>query len=188
MSARPPSRDASKKARENGFFKDMEDDPPNSDDGDWIANVPGRPAPYTTTWLTVYGKRTSAPQGSGFAFSVNCEEGGDGAIEMDGQYSELNGKSTPDGRLQKPPVCHIIPWALLSLAMSDFETKNQKIFTEEFKRYVCWGDNSNLRTGHNGCNAGGQKVTVQNATALQIQTAKHFVEKCIIAQKGNVYK
>lgn len=151
-------------------------DPGSEADFDWVLNVPGRPSPYTTTWSLVYGKRTTLPSGG---FTVPCEEGRDGDIQLNGLLQEVNGKSTPHGILRKPPVCHVIPWVLLSVAMGELETLTRRELTDEFKRYVCWGVTSNLQTGHNACNAGGAKVTVLSATTSDKRQAASFVNSCL---------
>lgn len=151
------------------------------EDFDWVANVPGRPSPYPVTWNLVYVSRK--PDGMG-GFDVPCQEAGDGTIKLNGQFQELGASSTPHGQLRKPPVCHVIPWVLLSVALDEYAHTAGKTLTDEFRRYVCWGDVSNLRTGHNGCNAGGAKTTVANATASQKGQASAFVTRCANGYKG----
>ena len=167
--ARDPDADSMVRAR----------DPGEEDDFDWLAKVPGRPSPYSTTWNLVYGRRKVVTGG----FEVACAEGNDGVIKLNSLLQEIDASSTPHGELRKPPVCHIIPWVLLSVALDEQQHIAGKVFKDDFRKYVCWGDITNLRTGHNGCNAGGVKVTTQTATASEKLQATNFVRRCI-AQYG----
>lgn len=150
-------------------------DTADQDDFDWVGSVVGRPAPYSTTWNLVYSSRK--PNASG-GFDVPCQEKGDGIIKLNGKFQEINASSTPNGAPRKPPVCHVIPWVLLSVALDEYGQKANKTLKADFRRFVCWGDVSNLRTGHNGCNAGGAKVTVSTATTSGKLGAASFVAKC----------
>jgi hypothetical protein len=155
----------------------------DQDDFDWVASVPGRPPPYTTTWNLVYGKRKARPKGG---YTVACEEGAaigsgcSGTIEMNSQCQELNAQSTPKGRLQKPPVCHVIPWAMLSYAMTQHKSPQVQNASDGFKRFVCWGSTNNLRTGHNGCNSQQTKTTVQNHTSSDLKSAMSFIDHAVL--------
>ncbi|KTF30704.1 hypothetical protein [Xanthomonas vesicatoria] len=153
----------------------------NDDDFDWVGSVPGRPGPYSTTWNLVYAARK--PDGKG-GFEVPCGESGDGAIKLNGQFQEVGAASTPHGKLRKPPVCHVIPWVLLSIALDEHAQLAKKTLKSDFKRFLCWGDVSNLRTGHNGCNAGGTKVTALTATSSQKAQASIFVSACATTYEG----
>ncbi|WDM67465.1 hypothetical protein [Xanthomonas cucurbitae] len=153
----------------------------DADDFDWVGSVPGRPSPYRTTWNLVYAARK--PDGKG-GFEVACGEGGDGTIKLNGQFQEIGAASTPHGQLRKPPVCHVIPCVLLSVALDEHAQLAKKVLKSEFKRFVCWGEVGNLRTGHNGCNAGGSKVTVLTATSSQKGQASLFVTGCATSYEG----
>lgn len=161
-----------------------ERDPGEEDDFDWVVNVPGRPSPYSVTWNLVYGGRKPVKTGG---FEVACGEGNDGVIKMNSLLQEVNASSTPHGALRKPPVCHIIPWVLLSVALDEHQHTVGKTLREDFRRYVCWGDTTNLRTGHNGCNAGGVKVTAQTATSSEKSQATAFVLRCLSQYSGHPY-
>jgi hypothetical protein len=158
-------------------------DDDDTDDFDWVQNVPGRPSPYANTWNLVYAVRTYNKKTGNW--ETLCIEGGDGKIEMNGKFQELNSASTPHGQLRKPPVCHITPWALVSLVIKNMESKSGKTASEPFKKYACWGNTNNLRTGHNACNAGGTKATAQNHTSAAYKAADVHVDRCIKDCQGN---
>lgn len=160
-------------------------DPGDVDDGEWASSVPGRPPPYTTTWSLVYVNRKVVASGG---FEVACAEGCNGTIRLNSQLQEIDGASTPHGKLRRPPVCHVIPWVLLSLAMDDLARSVGKTLTDAFKRYVCWGNVTNLRTGHNGCNASGTKVVALTATSAEIGRAKAFVASCLSSYTDHPYQ
>ena len=158
------------------------------DDFDWLPVVPGRPSPYSTTWNTTYANRVKVDGANGVFWRVQCDEGCGKPIDMDGKFQEINGASTPKGKLRKPPVCHIVPWALLKARLDEMEQEEKhqgrgRTLTDAFKKKVCWGMGNNLRPGHNGCNAGGTKETAESYknSADARGRAKAVVQSCMNA-------
>lgn len=162
--------------------------PTDFSDLDWLPSVPGRPTPFRTTWWETYGGLTVSKK-RGVKFSIGCEEGCGKLIRMNGKFQELNAKSTPHGELRKPPVCHGVSWAAIKVMLEDMELKEskklrqEKKFTEEFKRSACW-HHSNLHPGHNGCNAAGAKTTSSNVSASEKEQALGLILRTMKEYEG----
>ncbi|KLD69629.1 hypothetical protein [Xanthomonas pisi] len=72
---------------------------------------------------------------------------------------------------------------LLSIALDEHAQLAKKTLRSDVKRFVCWGDVSHLRTGRNGCNADGTKVTAMTATSSQTSQASMLVSACTTTVK-----
>lgn len=161
----------------------------DNDDFDWLPNVPGRPAPYTTTWNVVYGHRVL----SGKGFTIPCQEGCGKDIELDSHLHEVNAGSTPHGKPRKPPVCHNVSWAALEVSMLNKESAESSLrkkpahLTPDFVRAVCW-ETTNLRPGHNACNALGTKTTAQNVSPQELKAAEQVIDTVTNRWFGSIWQ
>ncbi|MDP9123557.1 MAG: hypothetical protein M3N82_02990 [Pseudomonadota bacterium] len=184
---KPPERfgDVASKAQirandESDYDSDEDMASDDDDDFDWLPADPTRPPPYSYTWSQVYQPTKAAANTQGIAFTIGCAEGCGKPILLNGKYQEIDGTSTPHGKLRRPPVCHDIPWAHLRDALIEFENGSKgKKLQDDFKRYVCWGDVNNLRAGHNGCNSAGSKHTSATFTGGAATNARSFVARCV---------
>jgi hypothetical protein len=153
--------------------------------------MPGRPAPFSTTWAMTYAPlKVVKSKGKNKAkFTIKCEEKECGKlIEMFGAHQEIPGgkslthietnqKSKKSGVQTKPPVCHDVSWAALKLALFQFEQLDMasRKLSKNFKRSVCWHQ-ANLHPGHNGCNAAGTKTTEANVETDELKRAHSQIE------------
>lgn len=152
----------------------------DADDFDWLPAVPGRPAPFPTTWAAVYKPlsilRDTAGRVTGH--TIICREKCGQIINLNGKLQEIGATATPHGKMRKPPVCHIASWVALEVVMNEQETLAGKRLTDGLRRAVCW-DTANLRPGHNGCNAGGVKTTISNLGTTEKAAAKAVYDRVV---------
>jgi hypothetical protein len=159
-----------------------------SDDFDWLPPDSTRPSPEPGTWNQTYQGMTQASSASNkeVKWQILCQEKCKKPILMNGLHQELDASSTPHGKLRKPPVCHVVPWAHLKEALLEKEqaghagAKNRKL-SQAFRRFVCWSVASNLRPGHNGCNAEGIKDSSDSyrQSSSKRDSARNIVETCM---------
>lgn len=169
-------------------YQMTEDVGPSPGDFDWLPNIPGRPQPFRLTWNKIYGHRKPVPPArrgkngvpAHAAYEIQCEERCRNTIYIDSNLKEIGAQSTAHGRLQKPPVCHITPWAALHLNLLQRQSLDvrQRTFTDAFIRSVCWCS-KNLRPGHNNCNATGVKTTLQNVPLHEQKDADRVIQHVI---------
>jgi hypothetical protein len=163
-----------------------------NDDFDWLPVDPTRPSPEPGTWNTTYQGKTQASSASNkeVKWQILCQEDckePSPLILMNGLHQELDASSTPHGKLRRPPVCHVIPWAHLKEALLQKEQADKRhagaknrTLSQAFRRFVCWSVAKNLRPGHNGCNAKGIKETSASYqfSASAQKSARDFVSSC----------
>lgn len=166
-----------------------------NDDGlDWLPHDPSRPSPPKNLWLQVYAPLKhlddeNAGEGvpEGAEFSIQCDEDCGKFIYLNGSYQELNAVSTPHNELRKPPICHIVSWAVLNVVRKEVEEKEQRLHTDAFLKHYCW-QLANMRTGHNGCNSSGTKSTSTSYSDQEKTLAKARYKSAVSSYTGPVFQ
>ncbi len=156
----------------------------------------GRPGAFKHTWGNVYQNGVVTgwynvlpndyqPTGAipiGVAHTVNCLEptcrAASRVIHLNAQSQEIDAASTPHGRLQRPPICHKVPWAALKAYLDEIELNQNLEHYTDFVKFYCWYE-SNLGPGHNGCNAQGTHTTASTVTSLEKQQAKAIYDDAV---------
>ena len=97
---------------------------------------------------------------------------------MNHSDQELNARGTPHGQLRKPPICHIVSWAVLKVVKEAKENTAGKLHTDAFLKHYCW-QTANMRPGHNGCNGGGTKSTATCYSTQERHEAETLYAKAV---------
>lgn len=162
----------------------------------------GRPGAFKHTWGNVYRNVSVAgwynvqpsdhpPTGQipfGVAHTVNCLEpicrAPSRVIQLNALGQEIGALSTPHGRMQRPPICHKVPWAALKAYLDEYELKFNKQHYTDFVKFYCWYD-SNLGPGHNGCNAQGTHTTSATVTNKEKLDAQGIYNDAVTYWQAN---
>lgn len=134
---------------------ESDDDVDDDDDGDWEPNPPARPSQPSSIFDAVYDEDDGVIEGKYVKFPCNshkhhekCKKRKYMVYLYKKNYFMMSpiGKKNP--RLVRPPVCHNYPWKKIL-------DKAEQLYNldDDLKKFLCWGNLSNLTTGYHRCNS-----------------------------------
>ncbi len=109
-----------------------------------------------------------------------CDKRGN-VVYVHKKTSKISSPRKRSGKADKPPLCHIVPWAKVRDVAQE---KYAKEMNDELKKFLCWGNLSNLETGYDLCNSKDSDALPFGWNMSKVKVYVTFMKK-IFDEKGN---